>query len=37
MAITDAISGDSLSPRLGSPKKTKNSCTMNGVLRISST
>jgi ABC-type amino acid transport system permease subunit len=32
-----ATSGLSFTPRLGRPKKIKNSCTMNGVLRISST
>ena len=29
--------GSSLMPMLGNPKKMKNSCTRNGVLRITST
>ncbi len=37
IATADAVSDDSRSPTLGRPKKMKNSCTMNGVLRISST
>jgi len=37
MARTEATSGLSLSPSDGSPKKMKNSWTMKGVLRISST
>jgi hypothetical protein len=37
MAMMDAASGDSFTPAAGRPKNTKNSCTMNGVLRISST
>ena len=32
-----AVSGESRTPMPGSPKNRKNSCTMNGVLRISST
>ena len=32
-----ATSGESLKPAAGSPKKMKKSCTMKGVLRISST
>ncbi|MCY1543500.1 hypothetical protein D9M68_793200 [compost metagenome] len=37
IAMTDAISGVSFTPAAGRPKNTKNSCTMKGVLRISST
>ena len=37
MAITEAHSGDKRSPRLGRPKKMKNSWTMKGVLRTNST
>jgi len=37
MAITLDHSGDSRRPSAGRPKKMKNSCTMKGVLRISST
>ena len=36
-AMMLAISGVSLTPAAGKPKNTKNSCTMNGVLRNSST
>ena len=37
IAISDAASGDSFTPMAGRPKKMKKSCTMKGVLRISST
>jgi len=37
IAMTEAASGESRTPAAGSPKNMKNSCTMNGVLRISST
>ena len=37
IAMNEAVSADNLKPAAGSPKKMKNSCTMKGVLRISST
>jgi len=37
IAIIDAVTGESFTPSDGRPKKTKNSCTMKGVLRSSST